>query len=303
MFSFKSNKKFTMNILQENQDKIKKDIKYKLDLKADPPDERDYKLAIPPEKKYLTEYGVVQIVDHSSQMSPVKDQGEFGSCVAFALAALKEWQEKKEFVFEKYVLDKPKERTIDDEYDFSEQWIYYQTKKIDKHPEEEGLSIRDGLKILHKIGVPVEQAWIYTEGIDIGKPEKWAHLVARWNKIGAYYRIRTMQELKNALIDSPVILGIAVFDEMMDPGESGYITMPRDLNLYYGGHAICVVGFDETTKLFKFKNSWGTDWGSDGYGFLPYEYIENFTMDAWACKDMRITKADLKGKQDEMFLY
>ena len=36
------------------------------------------------------------IIDYTSEMSPVKHQGNLGSCVAFAAAAMKEWQEKKE---------------------------------------------------------------------------------------------------------------------------------------------------------------------------------------------------------------
>jgi aminopeptidase C len=38
------------------------------------------------------------------------------------------------------------------------------------------------------------------------------------------------------------------------------------------------VGFDDTTdgefsEHFIFRNSWGDDWGDDGYGYMPYAYV------------------------------
>jgi C1A family cysteine protease len=64
----------------------------------------------------------------------------------------------------------------------------------------------------------------------------------------------------------------------------------------YGGHAICFVGYDSKKKLIKFKNSWGTNWGDNGYGYLPYNYINDFCWDAWAVKDINVTKEMLKKK-------
>jgi C1A family cysteine protease len=274
----------------------------KLNLKKDENDTRDFRLSVSPSKRYLTENNIVKIIDHSQQMSSVKNQGGLGSCVAFAISALKEWQEKKEFVFEKYVLGKEKQRKDEEEYNFSEQWIYYNAKKLDPWPNEEGTSIRYGMKVLHKVGVPVEDGWQYND-IDRGHPEKWSHLVARWNRIDSYYRVQDLAELKDALLDSPVVIGIAVFIEFLNNPLNGVIQLPSNPDECYGGHAICIVGFDDIKKLVKFKNSWGEDWGDNGYGYLPYEYIENYMWDAWACKDLQVTKSMLKGKQEEMFLY
>ena len=74
--------------------------------------------------------------------------------------------------------------------------------------------------------------------------------------------------------------------------------MPAFPQYCYGGHAICVCGYDNKKKLIKFKNSWGDSWGEKGYGYLHYSYIENYMWDAWACKDLSVTKEMLKGAKE-----
>ena len=46
-----------------------------------------------------------------------------------------------------------------------------------------------------------------------------------------------------------------------------------------GGHNIVLVGwtYDENGKLFwLYKNSWGTDWGDDGYGYISNTLTKYF---------------------------
>ena len=42
-----------------------------------------------------------------------------------------------------------------------------------------------------------------------------------------------------------------------------------------GGHAILLVGYDRVRGVVYFRNSWGTGWGDQGYGTLPFAYVEN----------------------------
>ena len=37
-----------------------------------------------------------------------------------------------------------------------------------------------------------------------------------------------------------------------------------------GGHAVVIVGWNDSKNAWLIKNSWGTDWGSGGFGYLAY---------------------------------
>ena len=266
--------------------------KYILNYKKDNVDERDHIPLKLNHEEILQETTNPSIIDYTEEMSPVKNQGSLGSCVGFAVVAMKEWQEQQEHLKELAEGKKYKRRPKN--YDLSEQWLYYKCKEIDCWPNEEGTSIRFAMTTLNKIGVPCEKAWPYNTKTT-GKPKRWARLVARWSLGGEYTRLLTPEDIIKSLRNNgPVPIGVGVFYEMFYPN-NGMIKYPSDPNTCYGGHAICLVGWNPESKLFKFKNSWGDDWGQEGYGYLSYAYIRDFCWDAWEIKDLRVTKEMLKG--------
>jgi len=268
--------------------------KFPLTYRRDPEDKRDFKLETIRPQLLEAKLTLPSSVDHTPDMSPVKDQGQLGSCVGFAVSAMKECQERKEHLEEiaKGKRGRPKI------YDYSEAWVYWNSKKIDPWPGEEGTSIRYAMKVLQKIGVPTEKGWPYKDVNDVnavGEPANWANLVARWALIDSYYRIDTLNGLKLALIDGPVPIGVPCFYEIFFVGDNGIVPYPANPDEVYGGHAICTVGFDDSKQLIKFKNSWGSGWGDKGYGYLTYKYVSDFLWDAWVAKDLSVTKDMLKG--------
>jgi C1A family cysteine protease len=258
-----------------------------LNLRKDPEDDRDFKLTAP------KRVSLPRRIDWRDQMSPVKNQGRLGSCVGFAVTAVKEFHEQQEHVLE-VAAGKTYQRDIE-YYDLSESWVYWMSKKLDPWPNEEGTSIRYAMKVLQKVGVPTEEAWPYD--VNYTDPKIWAHLIARWGLIKSYQRINNLQELKVALKDGPVAIGIGCFEEIFRPNRYGFVDMPKNTSNCIGGHAICITAYNDTSRQVIFKNSWSSAWGDKGYGRLSYEYINNYMWDAWACKDVSVTTEMLKGSR------
>ena len=236
--------------------------------------------------------------DYTVNMSCVKNQGDRPTCVGFAAAAMKEFQEKVENDKE---IAEGKYGKTGKVYDYSEQWLYQNCKKIDRsNGRWGGTYIRAVMKVLNKIGVPQEKAWPYTDGgIDLGKPKFWSKMISRWAVIGSYWRVNNLTELKAAMVDGPVIIGGPIHLEWAMPVK-GIVNYPADPGKRYGGHAVCAVGYDDEKQLIKFKNSWSKYWGDRGYGYLPYKVIEDFRWTGWAARDISVTKEMLKGPGEEL---
>ncbi len=63
--------------------------------------------------------------------------------------------------------------------------------------------------------------------------------------------------------------------------EDGVIRMPRHEEPIIGSHCVAIVGFDLSSNVFIFLNSWGRQWGSQSRGFLPLKYFDKYLVSAW----------------------
>jgi C1A family cysteine protease len=241
-------------------------MRFKLGCLKDKKDNRDYLM-----RAYLPVIKLPAKIDYTKKMSPVRDQGDEGTCVGFATTAgMKEYQEKIDY-----------EKLIE----LSPRFLYSECKKIDGMPDEEGTSIRIAVKVLQKKGVCREKYWKYKPH-QKDKPKKGAYDDAIRFRVKTYARILDLNELRMTLATKgPCVIGVYVFSSMLET-KDGKIKMPGRREKTLGGHAICPVGYDDKKGFIKFKNSWSTSWGDKGYGYLPYEYIEKYMMDAWSTVDI-----------------
>jgi C1A family cysteine protease len=54
-----------------------------------------------------------------------------------------------------------------------------------------------------------------------------------------------------------------------------------------GGHAVLLVGYDKTKKVFIVRNSWGDTWGDKGYFYMPFDVVKpNMSSDYWVIKSV-----------------
>jgi C1A family cysteine protease len=71
-------------------------------------------------------------------------------------------------------------------------------------------------------------------------------------------------------------------------GDTGVIPMPGPTEQKDGGHAMLIVGYNNADRTFLVRNSWGTEWGQQGYGTMPYDYIlsPTLTWDLWTIRSV-----------------
>ena len=105
------------------------------------------------------------------------------------------------------------------------------------------------------------------------------------NRVSKYHRITSLVLAKAALAEGlPVIIGMTVFESMesAEVAQTGIVPMPGPKEEVMGGHAVLVVGYDESKKCLLVRNSWGLDWGIEGYFWLPYGFWgHGYVNDAW----------------------
>jgi len=55
----------------------------------------------------------------------------------------------------------------------------------------------------------------------------------------------------------------------------------EDYDNFVGNHAVTIVGYDLSSSVFIIKNSFGIDWGLNGYFYMPFEYAKKHVFESW----------------------
>ena len=241
--------------------------RYALGCIKDPYDHRDYSIAT-----FLKAGPLPDEVDHADVMPPIFDQGPAGTCVACATGYYdKSFQEGLEH---RWVLTDP-------QHQFSPLYIYSQRRN---QPPDQGMTIREAMKIINEQGVCSLACMPYVlQRINV-PPTAEQRRAAVPYRSKSYARVTTIGEMEAYLLTNCFVAGVMVHERFMDaPG--GIVPMPEPGCEYLGGHAICMVGFDRRNHMFKFANSWGTQWGDRGFGHIGYATLQALLMDAWGMVD------------------
>ena len=240
--------------------------------RPDLPDHRDHLYAAPIE--HLT--SLPSSVDLRSQCPPVYDQGSLGSCTSNAIAAAVDFD-----------LNKQKSSFINP----SRLFIYYNERAMEGTVNSDaGAMIRDGIKSVNKFGVCPESEWPYIISQFTVKPPSQCYTDALKDRALSYQRVpRNLNQMKACLASGYVFVGgISVYAsfESDEVTKTGIVPMPNYNEQLLGGHAITFCGYNDNTQKWIFRNSWGTSWGDEGYGYIDYQYLLNsdLSSDFWVIK-------------------
>ena len=226
-------------------------------------------LAVPPSRGLLP-----TSVDLSSDFPEPKSQGNQGSCVGWAVAyALKSYQERKERGW-----DLTKE-----EHQFSPSALY---NSIRVGGCDGGSYIPDAFEALLDWGALSLKQFTYDETVCSRLPttrEKRSAVEYRISSVRVV-NVQSATELKSHLAaDIPIVIGMEVYDNFDSYSGGVYSRVEGSLR---GGHAVTVVGYDDSRGAFKIINSWGKSWGENGFAWIAYDTFKRIVREAYVSRDM-----------------
>lgn len=164
----------------------------------------------------------------------------------------------------------------------SRMFLYYNARlQMQETNKDDGTYIRLAFASLTTLGTCTEATWAYDANNVFIRPSWASYQEAYPHKIKSFYRIDALNssELRTAIKQAlqaqhPVVFGMTVDQDYMNTGSDGMVTMPKSTRTNEGGHAQLIVGYDDNQQRWIVKNSWGMSWGDNGYGYVPYEYLD-----------------------------
>lgn len=138
-----------------------------------------------------------------------------------------------------------------------------------------GSYIGDALNLLRDKGVVTWQTMPYNNEQACNKPSENMYPIAAKNKISGWNRLinkLNFNEYKEHLSnDVPIVIGASLGSQFGNYGYKKTASPFTCTQLSSGGHAMLVVGYDDEKRAFKIMNSWGKDWGVNGFIWVDYD--------------------------------
>jgi C1A family cysteine protease len=232
-------------------------------------------------KGIMLEAGAKTSWDLSSGFSPIENQGDLGSCTANAGVGLLEYYERH--AFGSFI-------------DASRLFLYKVTRNLMGWTGDTGAYLRSTMKAMALFGVTPEDRIPYDISKYEDEPSAFDYAYAANYQSISYFRLDQPDVQPQALLDRvkayvgagfPSMFGVTLYNYGNNP--QGEFAFPSLTDRAIGGHAMVVVGYDDNHVIgghkgaLKLRNSWGTGWGNQGYGWLPYEYVlRGLAVDFWS---------------------
>lgn len=190
---------------------------------------------------------------------PIANQGQEGSCVAFATAYAA--ASTLEYNFKGVTNPRGPE------------YVYNQIK-ISGCPN--GTYVSRGLDLIKNQGVcswnemPYTDVECSTQPNATQKSAAATHTFTTWATVDK----TNINNVKTLLsMNLPIVIAISVDSSFDNLSSANNWIWKNHSGRVRGGHAICVVGYDDAKQAFKVQNSWGSTWGDNGFFWIDYAFF------------------------------
>ncbi|MEZ4854722.1 C1 family peptidase [Flavobacterium sp.] len=217
-------------------------------------------------------------VDLVPKFPPIGNQGNYGTCVAWAVA----------YNAKTALNGISKNLSTSDLYatanQFSPKDLFTAIPDNQKGGNCNGTNFSTAFEILQNRGVATMQTVPYN---GLGNCSS-SNLQANWNSEASQNKIKywrkiegTVQSIKQNLANNiPVVFGAKLADNFMTWNSSNVLSSNTSYNNVgqHAYHAMVVAGYDDNkgaNGAFKIINSWGEYWGNNGYCWVDYNFFIN----------------------------
>lgn len=162
----------------------------------------------------------------------------------------------------------------------------------------DGTTLRAITDAIEHTGQPLEAIWPYNDTLGAGtEPAPAAAATTTFNTAGLFgvplAHDGIEQDLETTLTAGlPVIVVLEITSEFENPDADGEIDVPSLSSPVNDYHAVTAVGAATNaagdSRRLLVRNSWGPGWGAGGYGWLPYDYLVAFAVQAAAIDPQKL---------------
>ena len=206
---------------------------------------------------------------------PVKNQGSEGSCVGFGTAYA------ARSIMEKYKTGNAYSYSSNI---FSPEYVYNQIKvSSDCGSGSHITAALNMFQLAFGQGVSTWNSMPYssTNGCSI-QPNNTQKNNASNYKILMYLTVsNTVSAIKNELSQNKAVIVGGPVDVNFQNLGNNVVYSSYNSSKFVGNHCYCVIGWDDSKNAFKVMNSWGTTWGTSGFGWINYNIIGTMFKEAY----------------------
>jgi len=218
----------------------------------------------------------------------VGNQGQQGSCVAWSSA-----------YGARTILESARTGMTGDQLKFSPAFLYNQIGLEGC----QGSYIIKAMEFMTNKGAVPYDVFPYTDQDCTRQPDRQQLREAEHFKMRGFNRLSDgdrnnvldLRAIKENLAQgAPVVIGMMVGESFMQPMMGQDVWNPADgdeSQMGFGGHAMCVVGYDDKKYggAFLIMNSWGPEWGNNGFAWVRYSHFRYFVREAYGLQPMAKT--------------